>query len=126
MSVAAPGVTFGMWSEELLTAATTGFCETYYGFDMENADCYQRYIEVHKEAFLRRSIDLQLSFVVHYFTKFALIGMADFEKILEYAQRKKAMEAVAILLEYRNTQKTGANLYDKYSLDEGGKDHGRF
>ena len=50
-----------------------------------------------------------------YFTARRLIGRADFERVLEKAQRSRAMEIVA-LLDYRAGGFEGG-AFDKFALD---------
>ncbi len=117
LSIAAPGVSFHDWNEEILLESVIGYCEAYMEYEDDNGKLFHRWIEGKKELLLKKGIDLKLSYVIHYFTHFNLIDMVHFHEILEYAQKKKAMEVVALLLEYRNKLDVEIDLFDKYSLD---------
>ncbi len=117
LSIVAPGVAFSDWNEENCVNAVIGYCEAYKEYEKENAACFAHWIRDNKALLLKKGIDLQLSYIVHYFTSFHLIELKYFYEILEYAQKKKAMEPVALLLEYRNKMEEEADLFDKYSLD---------
>lgn len=53
---------------------------------------------------------------MRYFTARRLIGRADFERVLEKAQKSRAMEIVALLLDYRAGGFAG-DAFDKFDLD---------
>lgn len=111
-----PNVGLEHWEEAVRLEAATGFCAFWKEYEPKYQAGYERYIRENREMILKKGIDQKLSYIIHYFTKFSLIEQKDFNRVLEYAQRQKAMEAVAILLEYRNSQKE-EDLFDKYALD---------
>ncbi|MBQ6582753.1 MAG: hypothetical protein IJH77_02870, partial [Mogibacterium sp.] len=64
---------------------------------------------------LRLAVDYQLLDAVHYYTDHDVLAMDQYHEVLEYAQKKKAMEIVALLLEYRSRHDE-IDVFDKYQL----------
>ena len=64
---------------------------------------------------IKWAIDNQFLRAVKYFTDNDEIRMADFNEILEYAQKKKTMEIVALLLEY-HSRHDEEDIFDKYQI----------
>ena len=60
-------------------------------------------------------MDDQLTDAMSYLTAERLIPADQFAEVLEYAQKEKKMEIVAILLEYRNSW-GGDDVFEKYSI----------
>ena len=61
------------------------------------------------------AVDNSLLNVMKYFTDYKLFDKDIFDGILEYAQQKKAMEIVALLLKYRG-EDNRITAFDKYEL----------
>jgi len=76
---------------------------------------YESYIKDNMEFLARRIIDEQLTDALQYLTAHQAIGKTEYPRILEYAQQKKTMEIVALLLEYRG-QREDIDAFDKYAL----------
>ena len=87
------------------TAVTLGFCENYTRFTKERSRNYAAYIVDHKDYILQRAIEEKLLRAVKYFTDTDSIEQQELSEILEYAQQKKAMDIIALLLDYRNKHK---------------------
>ena len=64
---------------------------------------------------MQAAVDNQFLLSMKYFTDRDRMNTEEFNDILEYAQKKKAMEIVALLLEYRN-RRGEMDLFDKYGL----------
>ena len=93
---------FGEESEKL--AAALGFCEKYSRYPADISDTYERYLDENRMKVLRRAVDTQLLDAVKYFTDHSALSAAEYYEILEYAQKRKAMEIVALLLDHRNAR----------------------
>ena len=87
------------------TAVTLGFCENYKRFTEEKRRQYTDYIAGHQDYILKQAVEENLLQAVKYFTDTDSIEQQGLSEILEYAQEKKAMEIIALLLDYRNKHK---------------------
>jgi len=101
--------------EAVRTAAALGFGRDYERYPQEIAVQYRSYIAGREEKIVKAAIDRQLTDSLRYFTDQWAIGAEVFPRILEYAQQKRRMEIVAVLLEYRKGLGT-ADAFSQYAL----------
>lgn len=96
-------------------AAAIGFCRRSEYFDREKSRSYIEYISGNIQRIAKEIVDDQLTDAMSYLTGNGLIPADRFAEVLEYAQKEKKMEIVAILLEYRNSW-VGDDILEKYSI----------
>ena len=96
-------------------AAALGFCKDYKLFRNREAGEYDIYIKNKRQYLMQIAVDNSLLNVMKYFTDYKLFDKDIFDGILEYAQQKKAMEIVALLLKYRG-EDNRITAFDKYEL----------
>ena len=65
---------------------------------------------------LEACIERNMPDAVRYFTEKRMIGQEDHARVLEKAQRSRAMEIVALLLDYRGSGLEDENIFDKYDI----------
>ncbi|MCD8162441.1 MAG: leucine-rich repeat domain-containing protein [Synergistaceae bacterium] len=114
----APGLAPLSFDEERLRlAAALGFCgaeERYHG---ENWRLWALWAAEERAPLITAAIDDGLAEAAAYFTRHALLRAAEYRAALERAQRKNAMEIVALLLAYGNDKLSGEDIFAGYSLD---------
>ena len=97
--------------------ALLGFCSAERRFSggkaLRWADCAAK----SRAELAASAIDKGLTNAFAYLTSHGLIEHGEFNELLERAQRAKAMEIVALLLEYRNAKLGGEGVFDRFSLD---------
>lgn len=117
VSIVAPGMppeSFGTLSERV--SAAVGYCRRGEGYPERTRAAYECFLGERCADILEAAIDRNLPDAVRYFTARCLIGRADFERVLEKAQKSRAMEIAALLLDYRAGGFAG-DAFDKFDLD---------
>ena len=84
-----------------------------YSGDVEKA--YAEYADENQVELIKQAVERQLSAPVKYFTDNEVLRDDVFNEVLEYAQKKKTMEIVAILLDYRN-KRGSIDAFSRYEL----------
>ena len=117
ISIVAPGIppeVFDTAPERV--SAALGFCRREGSYDGRSRAAYERFLGDYCVDILEAAVERNMPDALSYFTARRLIGRADFERVLEKAQRSRAMEIVALLLDYRAGGFEGGT-FDKFDLD---------
>ena len=102
VTVTVPGMTTADFADvQEQTAAALGFCEKSTLYTPETAAAYRKYLEAEQERILKTAVNESLTDAVRYFTEQDMLSDTGYFEILEYAQNRKAMEIVAVLLDHR-------------------------
>ena len=97
------------------TAAALGYCEKSRLFNGAVSGKCRKYAEDHLETILMKAVDEKLTDAVKFFTERDMLEDSVFYEVLEYAQKKKAMEIVAVLLDHRNSR-TDMDEFSRYDI----------
>ena len=101
--------------EKQRTAAALGYCEKSRLFGSAVSEKCRKYAVDHLKPILMKAVDEKLTDAVKFFTEKDMLEDSVFYEVLEYAQRKKAMEIVAVLLDHRNSR-TDMDEFSRYDI----------
>ena len=115
-SIIAPGLTPENFDARQLLRAALGFCRGSARYAPDMTYRWRETALAHRQELLRLAVDWGMLDAVSWYTDGEQIPAAEFPALLEYAQQAKAMEIVALLLDYRQRVLAGADPFAQFEL----------
>ena len=115
-SITAPGMLperFGRREDRV--SAVIGFCRAWEEYSASADAAYRGWVSENAQMLLSAVIDRNMPDAVRFFTENALIDRESYLAALEKAQTARAMEIVALLLDY-GKHLSSEDMFDKYDI----------
>ena len=96
-------------------SAVIGFCRTWKEYSASADAAYRGWVSENAQMLLSAVIDRNMPDAVRFFTENALIDRESYLAALEKAQTARAMEIVALLLDYGKNL-SSEDMFDKYDI----------
>ena len=96
-------------------SAVIGFCRAWEEYSASADAAYRGWVSENAQMLLSAVIDRNMPDAVRFFTENALIDRESYLAALEKAQTARAMEIVALLLDYGKNL-SSEDMFDKYDI----------